>query len=260
MTLKTNLIVICVSLALVACGALGGGKGKSSKSSYDELSGISADLQAQLDKTMAPVTETDSIIQRLTELPKTLGLSPDDYKDFVIYAIRGEIKAPEGASEEVKKQLTAFGKDLKTYKVKLFATPDEVLELTKNIGGTLVSVPALVGKIEAEAQLTKANPLSTKKEKAQADKRSKEAKGLGEQTTNKVKTIQTEAQSLPGKAKDAITKFTAALKSVGIDNFDLLKDVGSDIVKDAKDAAKQTVDTVKDSAKDSVDAAKSAVE
>ena len=260
MNLKTKLIIICVSLSLVACGALGGKKGSSGESSFDKLSGLSADLQAQLDKTMAPITETDAVIQRLTDLPKTLNLSPDDYKDFVIYAIRGEIRAPEGASEDVKKQLTAFGKDLKTYKVKLFATPDEALELTKSIGGALLSVPTLVGKIEAEAQVTKANPLASKKEKAQADKRSKEAKTLGDQTTSKVQEIQKEAQSLPGKAKDAIAKFTGALKSVGIDNLDSLKDVGSDTAKDAKKAANQTVNTAKDAAKDSVDAAKSTVE
>jgi len=262
MTLKNNLTVLCLSVIFVACGALGGKGNKNSKSAYDELSGISAELQAQLDKTMAPVTETDAIIQQFTELPKTLNLTPDDYKNFVIHAIRGEFKAPEGASDDVRNKLTAFGKDLKAYKEKLFATPDEAGALITTIGATLLNVPKLVTTIEANAQMVKANPLKSNKEKAAAAEKSKAAKALGEQTKTKVQEIQKAAQSLPGKAKDAIAKFTTALKGAGIDNLDALKNVGSDTVKDAKDAkdaAKQTVDTAQKSAQDSVEAAKDSV-
>ena len=251
----------CLAALSLGCGSLGGGGSKGdSPSAHEELSGLSAALQTQLDETAAPINETDSIVQQLTELPKTLNLSSDDYKDFLIHSLRGEPKLPEGASEDAKKQLNAFSKTLAAYKTKLFATPDKSAALVKGVAGALVKVPVLVSKIEASAQVTQANPLATKKEKKRAKQRSKNAKALGAQTTGKVTAIQKEAQGLPSKAQGAISKFTAALKAAGVDNIDAVKGVGSDTVNDAKTAAKETVNTAEESVKGSVDSAKSVAE
>jgi hypothetical protein len=263
MNLRLLLISLIAALTLTACGGASGSKSKG-PSSYEQLSSISGELQGKLDETAAPVTQTDAMIARFTELPKTLKLSTEDYKEFVIYALRGEFKAPEGASEEVTKELTAFSQELKTYKEQLFATPDNATALASELAGALTKVPTLVTKIEGEAQVVKANPLASKAEKAKADKQSTEAKTLGAQTTDKVKEIQTKVTELPAQATSAIAKFTEALKAVGIDNLDAAKSAPSDVakgaVKDAKDAADQVVETAKDSAQDSVDAAKSVTE
>lgn len=263
MRLHTLIITLLTSLALIACGGQGG-KGGKAPSAYQELSSVSETLQNKLNETAAPITNTDAMITRFSELPKTLKLSADDYKEFVIYALRGEFKAPEGASAEVTKELTTFSKDLKAYKDSLMATPDNAQVLVAEIASSLVKVPTLVTKIEGEAQMVKANPLASKAEKAKASKQSSEAKALADKTTNDVKTIQEEAKTLPGNAKDAVAKFMSALKSVGIDNLDAAKSAPTDTVKgavkDAKEAGEQVVETAKDSAEASVEAAKSAAE
>lgn len=263
MRIYTVLISAFISLALVACGAAGK-SGGDAPSAHTQLTTISADLQKKLDDAAAPITETDALINRFTELPKTLNLSADDYKDFVIYAIRGEIKLPEGASEEVTKELNGFAQELKAYNDRITATPDNVTALVEEIVASLGKVPVLVTQIEADAQVVKANPLASKQEKTDAAKRSSEAKGLGNDVTNKIKGIQTQAKDLPAKAAEALSKFTTALKNAGIDNLDTLKNTANnaagDAVKDAKDAGNQVVDTAKESAQDSVEAAKSAAE
>lgn len=143
MRMYTLLISTLVSVALVACGAAGT-KGGDSPSAHAQLTNISTDLQKKLDETAAPITETDALVNRFSELPKTLKLSSDDYKDFVIYALRGEVKLPEGASEEVKKELNTFAQDLKSYKDRITATPDNVTALIGEITTSLGKVPVLV--------------------------------------------------------------------------------------------------------------------
>lgn len=249
-----------LSLSLFACGGSQGGGAEKGPSAYEELSGLSAALQTKLNETMAPINESEAILKEFAELPKTLQLSPSDYKSFIISALQGEMKVPEGAAAEVAGKLTTFGLKFKAFKESIMAAPDRCTELVTQIATTLPKVPLLVTQIETTAKVTKNNPFASSADKAEAAKQSEGAKAMGEETTNKVSEIQKTAQELPGKAQGAVMKFLGALKNVGIDSLDSLTKTSTSMAKETVDGVKsdvkQVVETAKDSAKGAVDAAK----
>ncbi len=256
-----TLPLLLISLALSACGA-GGGGGAAEKSAFDELSGLTGTLQAQLDETAKPINETDSIVESFVQIPKDLSLSSDDYKEFVISAVSGEMTVPGGVDEKGKENLTAFSARLKMYVQAIEATPANTQALVAKLSEALVSVPVLVTKVEGQSQVTINNPLSSKANKEKAQKESAEAKALGDKVTGQINGIMEEAKGLPEKAKGALAKFAEALKGAGIDSFDALKAAPSKTAKDTvegvKDGAEAVVETAKDSAEGSVEAAKDA--
>lgn len=251
----TIFLTLSLSFSFFACGGASSKGGEKSVSAYEELSGLSAALQAKIDETMAPITESDAIINDFTELPKTLALSTDDFKSFIISAVQGEIKAPEGMAAEASEKLIAFGERFVKFKEGLMATPDRATELVKELAVTLTKVPVLVTKIEAESKITQNNPFASAKDKAEAKKQSEGAKQMGEEVTTKVKEIQTTATGIPADAKNAIAKFTESLKSVGIDNLGALTSAPQDMAKEAVEGAKDVADTAVEGAKDSVNTA-----
>jgi hypothetical protein len=231
----STLFTLLLSFSFFACGGASKG-GEKSVSAYEELSGLSAALQAQVDETMAPVIQADAIITEFTELPKTLKLTPADFKSFIVNAAQGEIKAPEGMGAEVAGKLTAFGDRFVKFKEGLVAAPERVVELAKVLAESIVKVPVLVGKIEVEAQMTLKNPFASKADKAKAKKESEGAKKMGEEIIAKIKDIQTKVKELPSKATGALSKFTQSLASIGISNLsELTKAPG----KMAQDVAKE---------------------
>ncbi len=259
---RMSCVLSLLCFTLLACGGGKGGSSDKGPSAYEELSGLSTSLQNKLDETTAPINESDAIIQEFTELPKTLEMKTEDFKTFIISAIQGEMKVPEGTSAKAAGQLMAFGLKFTAFKDNLMATPDRSTELVKQIAVTLTKVPVLVTKVEASAKLTKNNPFASKKEKMEASKQSEGAKSMGDDTTKKVTEIQKTAQELPGKATASISKFLGALKGVGIDNLDSLTAAPGQMAKESTDAvksdAKEVVDTAKDSAEGTIDAAKDA--
>ena len=250
-----TLFTLSLCFSFFACGG-GQSKGdEKSVSAYEELSGLSTALQTKLDETTAPITEVDALITEFTELPKALKLTTDDFKAFIISAVQGEMKAPEGASEEVASKLKAFGERFVSFKESLMATPDRAGELVVELTKTLPKVPVLVTKIEAESKITMNNPFASKKDKAEAEKQSQGAKSMGDEVIAKIKDIQTKAADLPKNAQDAVSKFVDGLKSVGINNLSELTATPGDVAKDAAQGAKDVADTAVEGAKEAADTA-----
>lgn len=246
-----TLPLLLLSFALTACGA--GGKGGSSEpSSFDKLSGITAELQAQLQETARPISDTDAILTTFAQLPKDLALSTEDYKQFVISAINGEMIVPGGVDEKAKAGLVDFAGKFKTYVLTIKATPDNAQALVIKITEALTTVPVLVGKVEGEAQLTINNPLASKSAKDKAQKESTEVKALGDKVTGEVQAILEQAKALPAQTAEALGKFVEALKGAGINSVDELMaapgQVAQETVEGAKDGAEKVVETTKDSA------------
>jgi hypothetical protein len=258
-----TLPLLLLSFALSACGA-GGKGGSSEQSAFEELSGLTAALQAQLDETAKPINETDSIVESFVQIPKDLSLSADDYKEFVISSVNGEMTVPGGVDEKGKETLTAFSARLKMYVQAIEATPANAEALGVKLGEALVSVPVLVTKVEGQSQLTINNPLASKAAKEKAKKESAEAKALGDQVTEQIKGIIEQAKALPQKAQEALPKFVEALKGAGIDSLEALKaapgKVAKDTVEGVKDGAAAVVETAKDSAEGSAEAAQDAAQ
>jgi hypothetical protein len=238
-----------ITAFLIGCGA-GGSGGGSEPSDFEKLSSLEANLQAEFDKLEAPINQVDAIATRLAEMPTKFKLKAEDYKDFIVSIFGSEgMKVPGGLDAAAATELKAFGTDFKAFKEQLMATPDNVTSLVTTLATTIVEVPALIIKIEGSAALTQANPMASAKSKADAAKRSADAKGLGDKVIASVKGLQGKVTGLPARATAAIGKFTEGLKSVGIDNLSALTSapakIGSDAVKDAKDAAKDVADSAK---------------
>lgn len=234
-------IISCFSLSLIACGASSGSS--SSKSSYEELKDLSTNLKKNVDDLTMPLTQVNSICDKLAKLPEELKLSPEQFKEVIVSAFGGEIKMPEGSTDDVKKKLTAFTADLISFKENLMATPSKILNLTPELAKALIKAPLLQAKIKVESKATQLNPFAKKAEKKKAKAQEDGADKLGAQVIADVKGIQTTVTTLPAQATAATAKFVAALQKAGIDNIDSLgagaKDAGTDKVKaTAKDVAK----------------------
>ena len=63
-------LISCFSLSLVACG--GSGSSGPSKSSYEELKDLSANLKKNVADLTMPITQVDSICDKLAKLPEEL--------------------------------------------------------------------------------------------------------------------------------------------------------------------------------------------
>ena len=201
---------------------------------------------------MSPITESDAIITEFAELPKALKLKTEDFKNFIISAAQGEITAPAGASAEVAAKLATFGKRFVSLKEGLESAPDRALELGKELAAALVKVPVLVTKVESQATITKNNPFASAADKAKATRESAGVKAMGEKITTKIKGIQTQVMSIPGKATSALGKFAAALKNVGIANLSSLKRAPKVMVNDAAKGVKNVARDAADNASKAV--------
>jgi len=249
--LLQTLPLLLLSFALSACGAAG--KGGAKKSAFDELNGLGAELQAQLDETAKPVTQAAALLETFANLPKELSLSPEDYKQFVLNAVRGQLTVPGALDEKGKARLQAFADELKAYVLALSATPANAQALVAKIAEVLVKIPVLVTEVGAQAQLVIRNPLESADAKSKAQEQAETAKQLGESVKAQVEGILEQAKALPEQAKGAVDKFTENLKAAGIDSFDALLatpgKVADDTAKDVKEGVKEVTGTAVDSAK-----------
>lgn len=292
--LTINKLFIClllvISSSLIACGGKGGSSAKSA-SSFEQLQGISVELQSQLDETMSPITLADEIIADFENLPKALSLDPEQFKGVISSALQGEVKLPEGLTGDPVTKLTEFASKLKQFKTSIAATPDNATALVTSIGTSIVKVPVLVTEIETKAKAPVVPMVFSKEDKAKAEKEAAEAKKMSDEIIAKLNGMKTTAMELPNKAKNALTNFSNALKNLGIDNVQALMNAGksvateqgekvveqnkelvntakdlkagakdiSKLAKDpkgiAKDAVKDVADTAKDTAKDAVEGA-----
>ena len=249
-------LTLLICSTLIACGSQGGSKAKS-VSAYEQLQGLSTELQNQLDQTMAPITLADEIISDFESLPKALNLSPKQFKGVINTALQGVVKLPEGISDEPANKLNDFARKLSQFKTGILATPDQATALVIQISEGIIKVPVLVTEIETKAKSPVVPMVFSKKDKAKAEKEASEAKKLSENVIAQLNDMKTKALELPNQATGSITKFSNALKTLGIDHTNALMKAGKTLAQEQGEKAleqhKDLIDTAKDikaSAKD----------
>ncbi len=231
-------VLVLASLALIACGGAKSKGGGEEKSNYQQLASMSADIDTSINNLLAPVDGVDAIATSLEELPTKYKITPDEARELVRSTLTGAAPAlPASLDDAGKAELTKFLGDLANFKNSLVATPDNALAFGETLAKSLVEIPTLVAGVSADVALVKGNPLASKEDKAKAEKEEAEVKTLQDQLTTKIKDSQTKVMEIPGRAKDAIGKFTGALGKLGIDNVDAFMQAGQQTGADASNAA-----------------------
>lgn len=213
-----NLMFAAVALSTITAVGCGGGSGASKGSeapevsAIDELKAIPAQLDADVNKLMAPIDGVQSMLDQLSSLPAKTGLSA---KDLVgqVKAIMDGAPAPtvDGLKAEGKAEFDTFLAQVKQFKEDIAATPDRVAGLTATCAALTAKVPVLATKVTASATTVAANPFAAADEKAKAKADADAVVGVQQQISTKISETQQKITGIPGMAAGALAKFTAAL-------------------------------------------------
>ncbi|MEE2788932.1 MAG: hypothetical protein VX589_16465 [Myxococcota bacterium] len=247
----SNLIsALAIAGLFVGCGGSSGGSAKEdNRTSFEKLEAMEGELNAAVDKVMAPVDNVDKMITEFAEAPAKYKLSAADFKNFASSMFSGgELALPAGLDEKAAADLKGFATSFTDFKNSLMNSPDNAKALVGTLAEALVQVPALTAKVAAESAVVTANPFASAEDKAKATKQQADVKALADSLQAKIKEIQTKATALPPKAASAVGKFTKAMMDAGISSLGAAKDAAAEAKGDAGEAATDAADTAKDSA------------
>lgn len=218
MKLLRNLMLAAVALSLVPTVGCGGGGGATKggeaaeKSAMEELQAIPAELDAEVNKLMAPIDGVQAMLDQLSALPGKTGLSTKDLIGHVKGIMDGQpMPTVAGVKEEGKAELDGFLAKVKQFKEDIAAVPDRVTSLTATCVSLTAKVPVLAGKVTASATAVAANPFAAAEEKAKAKADAEAVAGVQQQISAKISETQQKITGIPGMATAATAKFLAAL-------------------------------------------------
>ncbi len=215
-------IVVGIALGLSVVGIACGGNNKEAASaestkaelsSMDELKSIPADLDAEVKSLTKPIDDTQTIIDKLTSMPKRYGMSAGSVMGMAKGSLDGgkvDVKLDASVGAEAKAELEASLKQLGEIVVALKATPDKIAGLTKKLATITAKVPVLATKISTGASATMSNPFGSAdgKAKAKADLDGLEKVKLD--VNKSVADTQQKLTGIPALATGALGKLTAA--------------------------------------------------
>jgi hypothetical protein len=210
--IATTLALSFATTGLYGCGGGGGNTKGDDLSSYDKLKAIPTELQAEVDKLMAPMNSVDALIKQAGELPAKASLDVPTFNAFVAKLLNGEpgIEVPS-VPDTAKGEMDAFVTSVKAFQAAIAATPDNATALTAMIAEKSATVPALVSAVAAESTAVTANPFASAADKAKAKTESAGAKALAGDIEKQIGTIKGDLGGIPAKAAGALTKLQAAL-------------------------------------------------
>mgnify|MGYP000370216856 CR=1 FL=1 len=176
-----------------------------------ELQAIPAQIQAEVDLVLQPITDVDVVIDQVTSMPQTLGVDAASLRGLAKASFEnGEVAVNLDIAADAKAEVEAVLVKIKGIATGLKETPERVKTATGNIVAIGTKATGLVTKLTAKYQAKLSNPLlkADAKAKIQADldtvlKLDADIKG----TISDAKSTVT---SLPDKGKEALIKLTAA--------------------------------------------------
>jgi len=218
-------VVLVFALAAAACGGSKGeakgsadaqAQGQADVPAMDQLKFISADLQANLNALMAPITETDALIEQITSMPQRLNLNAKALMGMCKATLDNgqvQIAADFNADAAVRAELEGVLMKLKAIVDGLKAMPQNAQALTVKAGSAIVAVPALGAKITAEATVKLNNPFGKPEVKAQAQADLQSLSQVQADVQATISQVQQQVMGLPAMAAGALAKLGAAFAS-----------------------------------------------
>jgi DNA repair exonuclease SbcCD ATPase subunit len=211
-------VVVVLAIAAAACGgskgdASGSAEAKVDLSAMDQLKGLSADLQAQLDALMAPINEVDALVEQITSMPQRLNVNASALMGMAKATVDGgqvAISADFTADAAVRAEVEGVLGRLKAIVDGLKAIPENPKALAAKAAEAIVAVPALGAKVTAEANVKISNPFAKAEEKAQAQADIQSLAQVQSDVQGSIQQIQQKIMELPGLATSALAKLAAA--------------------------------------------------
>lgn len=218
------LLLAVAAVSTVTVVGCGGGKAKGDasapdKSAIDELKGIPAELDAEVQKLMAPIDGLQAMLDQFSALPTKLGLKPADFMAHVKAAIAEPAAAGtpaqalpsvDGLAAGAKAELDTFLGQVKQFKTDLSAVPERVVGLTASCVSMTAKVTALATQVTAEASVVAANPFAAAEAKAKAQADAASVASIQAEVTTRISATQQKITGIPGMATEALAKFMAA--------------------------------------------------
>ena len=95
--MRISMLISAFAMAgfLAGCGGGSGGGKEDNRSSFEKLEAMEGELQAAVDKVMAPVDQVDAMITEFTEAPTKYKVSAAD-KNFAASMFAGALAVPAG--------------------------------------------------------------------------------------------------------------------------------------------------------------------
>lgn len=176
-----------------------------------ELQAIPAQIQAEVDMVLQPITDVDVVIDQVTSMPQTLGLDAASLRGLAKASFEnGEVSVNLDITADAKAEVEAVLVKIKGIATGLKETPERVKTATGNIVTIGTKATGLVTKLTAKYQAKLSNPLL----KAEAKAKIQAELDIVVALDADIKTTITEAKStvtsLPDKGKEALLKLTAA--------------------------------------------------
>ncbi len=214
--------VLAVSLVVLtaACGGSKGGAGASGQaqakadlSAMDQLKGLSADLQGQLDALMAPINEVDYMVSYLADMPARLGLDARSLlASAKATAETGQLSLSVDLTSDaaVRAEVQNVFMRLQWIVDGLRAMPANAKALATKAGQAIVEVPVLATRVTAEANVKVANPFAKPEVKAQAAADIQSLALVQADVQKSIQQVQQQIMGLPALATKALAKLTAS--------------------------------------------------
>jgi len=211
-----TLVVACVLLA--SCG----GSGKQTRNQagatgeltpMQQLQAVSGDLQAGVDELMAPINETQQIIDHVTAMPGRLGIDARSLMGMCQSTFQSRqlaFDANISAAADVQAEVMGVLVRLNHVVAGLKAIPANVGALGAQAVEATAKVPLLATKVATSANVTLTNPFSSPEEKAQAQADVQAVSQVKAEVMAKISEIQAKVTGIPAMATDALAKLAAA--------------------------------------------------
>ena len=210
-------------LAIVACvlpAGCGGGQKKTRTdgaevelTAMQQLQAVSTDLQAGVDRLMAPINETQRIIDHITAMPGRLGIDAGSLMGMCKSSFQSgqlDFDANISAAAEVQAEVMGVLARLNHIVAELKATPQKVTALGQQAVEATAKVPLLATQVATSANVTLANPFSSAEDKAQAQADMNAVNQVKGEVMTKISEIQAKVTGIPAMATEALAKLGAA--------------------------------------------------
>lgn len=218
------MISIAICASLVGCGgdkkssqtqtqADAAGGAQVEMSAMDKLNGLSAELQAGVDALMAPINETQQLIDHITAMPARLGIDAKSLMGMCSGTLQsGQVSFSADISADAAVQAEVHGvlERLNYIVAGLKAIPENVKALGQSAVSATAKVPVLATQVTTSANVTLANPFAKPEVKAQAQADMNAVNQVQAEVSAKVSEVQATIMGIPTMAIDALAKFAAA--------------------------------------------------
>jgi len=215
-------IAIGICTVLVACGgdkkqtqnqANAAGGAQVELTPMQELQGLSTNLQAGVDALMAPINETQLLIDHIAAMPGRLGIDARSLMGMCSATLQsGQVAFDANISPDAAVQAEVHGvvSRLAHIVAGLKAIPENVKVLGQQAVEATAKAPVLAPQVTASANVTIANPFAKPEVKAQAQADMNAVNQVQAEVSAKISEVQNTIMGIPTMAADALAKFAAA--------------------------------------------------